>query len=297
MESIAGFTAKLRNQSLSNWAAPELLGVYLALYDILSDDDEDVRDQGAIVASTILSETAFESESHKPGSITLIPSAASNRLLEYLTSKYNDSSILWIHTARCVTGATLIFKLGPPEAKLQPTEINTDGKVTVSYLQLRPVFDLIKEAMQLDTALFAEEKQNLFLDPVREAKAWAEVMLRLRPRWINPDIIIELDTWCTEGLTALVAISASQEDGPLGWTSKPEVFTLGVRIIFVTKVLVYGRVFEREKSDDRRNLNLLALLRRLLEVGEKNLLHGLWLQHIEETLDRECHTREGVSDC
>jgi hypothetical protein len=83
--------------------------------------------------------------------------------------------------------------------------------------------------MKFDDSLFVIEEQNLFVDEVREAQRWISVYESLE--WDSSDPALEaLATWTSAGLEATRNL-ASQEDGPLGYGSKPEVFAILSRVI------------------------------------------------------------------
>lgn len=260
--------------------------MYLCVYDTLFDDDEDVRDQGAVAASTLLSAAASNIKTQNAGSISLTPSAASSKLLQYIVTEYKDSKILWIDGMRRLTGSISIFRLGPVEVSpdLEPSTDQDQGLFTVKNsiaLQLRSVRDMLQDARRQDTALFVEEKANLYMDPVKEAKNWANAIAELHPSSLESDMVSEISAWSIEGLTALIEIAESREDGPLGWTSKPDVFTIGMRIILTAKVRIR---FHSHQQCDAQSDVCLDLLRKLFLVGKEKYLHGLWLQQIEEII-------------
>lgn len=214
-----------------------------------------------------------------------MPSAASSKLLQYIITEYRDSKVLWIESVRRLTGAVSLFRLGPVEAfpnsqnSTYPVEpFTAKNRIT---LHLHPVREMLKEARRQDTSLFVEENANLFVDPVQEAKNWADALGKLRPSSLEPDIISEFGAWSVEGLTALIEITESREDGPLGWTSKPDVFALGMRVILMAKVRI--RFLSHQRSEDQSS-DCMRLLRKLFLAGKEKFLHGLWLQQIEEII-------------
>ncbi len=284
VDSVIGFITTLRNNGFDGWAAQDLLSVYLALYDMLLDDDEDVRDRGAIAASNLLSASA---KHENGGDILLMPCATSSRLLQYLVTQYQNSATLWSNAVYRLTGAASSFNLGLVEAASQYSHCETD-KVSApermkmeALIQLRPLRAMLRDAMQQDTKLFTEEKQNLFINPVKETKNWTEAVLNLHPSLFGRNIVHGFGTWCTEGLVALVEIIESREDGPLGWTSKADVFALGIRILAAVRVRIHCLSGGKCKEERSR---YLELLRKMILVGKEKMLHGLWLQYVEEIL-------------
>lgn len=252
---------------------------------MLLDDDEDVRDQGAIAASTLISALESRIKTQNASNISLMPSAASSKLLQYIVTEYRDSKVLWIESVRRLAGAISLFRLGPvevfpnPQNSTDPVEPFTAKNRRT--LHLDSVRKMLKEARRQDTSLFVEEKANLFVDPVQEAKNWADALEKLCSSSLESDIISEFGAWSVEGLTALIEIAESQEDGPLGWTSKPDVFALGMRVILMAKVRI--RCLSHQRSEDQSS-DCMRLLRKLFLSGKEKFLHGLWLQQIEEVI-------------
>lgn len=258
------------------------------MYDILLDDDEDVRDQGAVAASTLLSAAASTNRYRNSGSVSLMPSAASSKLLQFIMAEYNDSNVLWIDGVRRLAGAISLFRLGLVEvsSNLKVSRDIVKGSFIAknrTSLDLRSIREMLQGARRQDTALFVEEKANLFVDPVKEAKNWADALAELHPSSLDDEMISEMGAWSIEGLTALIEITESREDGPLGWTTKPDVFALGMRVILTAKVLI--RSLSLQRSEEQSSV-CLELLRKLYLVGKENFLHGLWLRQIEEIVGR-----------
>ena len=265
--SIKNFTIVLRAHGSICKTSSELLGVYLTLYDALIDDDEEVRDKASEAVSSLLS---FSPEAGDSGNITtlsLSPLAAALKLLQFLALEYNTSVNLWSEVVQRMTGPSL-----------SATVLPAWGETPI--LQLRPVQALLREAMHTENAIFVEEKQNLFIDEVKETEMWAGVLADLHSK---PKIesMSRLETWVLDGISALTALARGKVDGPLGWTSKPEVFTIGMRVILAAKVLLHGPTIDdwsvgTEKCRDA--------LKSFLKVGNERLLHGLWLCGINEAL-------------
>lgn len=267
VDSIKDFMIILQAHDSTSEISPELLDVYLTLYDALIDDDEDVRDNASEVVSSFLSVSSSSGEPGRITSLSLGPLAASSRLVQFLVSEYKTSVSLWSKAVQRLAGA-------PSSATVLPTW----GEAPI--LQLRQVQTLLQKAMHTDNALFVAEKQNLFIDEVKEAESWASVLTNLHSK-AEARSTSTLETWVLDGISALTALARDKVDGPLGWTSKPEVFTIGMRVILVAKVLLHGpgindSLIGKEKCRDA--------LRHFLKVGMERLLHGLWLCGIKEAL-------------
>lgn len=282
-DSVAGFIATLRKDGFDSWDNPELLGVYLSIYDTLLDDDEDVRDKGAVTTSTLLSAASGKSQG---SGFLLMPLAAGARLLDYLVKNYHTSLVLFCNGICRLTGASSCSNL----ALIIPSSLSPDHPIGAS-IRLRPARDMLHEAMHQSTTLFNEEKQNLYLDPAKESKTWASALVVLLPTLgSSHNILPGFSTWCLDALSALIEIMESEgSDGPLGWTYKADVFVMGIRILAAVRVMAYCS-FAMDESDPTSAavredcLNLLRMLGRLKTIGEENLVHGLWVGYAEEIL-------------
>lgn len=281
-DSVAAFITTLRKQGFDNWVTPELLSVYLAIYNILLDDDEDVRDKGAATTSALLSAASGKSQG---SGFLLMPLAASTRLLDYLVTSYHTSIFLFSNGICRLTGASS----SPNLALIIPSSLSSNRPIDVS-IHLRPARDMLHEAMHQSDTLFNEEKQNLFLDPAKESKTWASAVISLLPTLDTPHKIISgFGTWCLDALSALLEIIESQDrDGPLGWTYKADVFVMGIRILAAVRVMVHCSLATEESNPTsavREDYHcLLGMLTRLRTVGEEKLVHGLWVVYAEEIL-------------
>ena len=261
---------------------PQLLGVYLALYDSLVDDDEDVRDQGARVVSTILSTITSRAADDK-GTITLSlsPPAAKKNLLQFLCGGCRNSILLCTESVRRLTG--MASALDSTSAIIQENGPQTGEGM--SMLHLRPVVDLSLEARQTSTVVFVEEKQNLYIDSVSEAEAWAELLIRLDPEAWLASLASELETWTIEGLTHILEIFQNSIDGALSPTSKPEVFALSTRVLLSAKVLIMRGGLHLSSRGKGEEHVCVGLLKKVLDLGRSRLFHDLLLYRIESTFE------------
>lgn len=281
-DSVAGFIATLRKHGFDNWVTPELLSVYLSIYNTLLDDDEDVRDKGAVTTSTLLSAASGKSQG---SGFLLMPLAATARLLDYLIENYHTSMVLFYNGICRLTGASSSSKF----ALMIPSSLSSDHPIDVC-IHLRPARDMLHSAMHQSTTLFNEEKQNLFLDPAKESKTWASALIVLLPTLGSPHKIMPgFSTWCLDALSALIEIMESEgSDGPLGWTYKTDIFVMGIRILAAVRVMVHCS-FVTDESNPTGSVredyhDLLRMLDRLRTIGEVNLVHGLWVGYAEEIL-------------
>ncbi|KAI9870465.1 MAG: hypothetical protein M1830_004221, partial [Pleopsidium flavum] len=150
VSSVKAFKAVLRPMGGVPNTSSALLDVYLALYDTLNDDDEEVRDLGADIVSWIVSTTPL----HYP-SQSLVPLAASLRFSKFLANTYSTSSNLFVQATKRLIGQT--------EDHYCLDIIRSEDNA-VKAMKIQSVHDLLISARTEDTSLFVQEKQNLFID-------------------------------------------------------------------------------------------------------------------------------------
>jgi hypothetical protein len=91
--------------------------------------------------------------------------------------------------------------------------------------------ELFEEAFVIDNALFVEEKQNLYVDPLTVLGLWI--------RWfVHADgevwdfVTGELEDWALKSVD-IISGKMDEQDGPFGWSSKQDVFALISRVILI----------------------------------------------------------------
>ena len=275
--SIRAFFDGLLDHDIDLTPDPRLLRVYLALYGSLVDDDEDVRDQGARVVSTILSVTTSAAADKGTTTMSLSPPAANREWLRFLCESYRDSMLLCVESVRRLTG--MDSAPGSTSAIILDNEPQiSEGK---PVLHLRPVVDLSLEARTTSTVVFVEERQNLYIDTVSEAKDWAELLCCLDHNAWPSSLASGLEIWTMEGLVHILETLQNSIDGALSPTSKPEVFALYTRVLLAAKVVIKLRVFSNGKGKENA---IVGLLQKLLDLGRSRLFHSLLLHCIEKIL-------------
>lgn len=233
-----------------------LLRLGLVVYDALNDDDEEIRDLSTSVCSRLILDKRYQANAKD-----LFPLAASQKLAEHLSKQYATSRTLCLEAVKRMIGQ----------------RTNSDSVAFAS------VSSLLAEARDREGVLFAEERQNLFIDDVRETAVWSSVLKGLSLRAVTRELATALSQWVIEGLAVLTEIARTKPDGPLGWTSKPEVFALGIRIIYVAEVLLDWRTKTSKLS--LSGAHLRRALREFADAGEASDLHPMWLEKIEEVLE------------
>ncbi|CAK4020465.1 HEAT repeat [Lecanosticta acicola] len=180
----------------------------VSIYDLLNDDDEDIRLLAARITCRILTAATQEQQ------VEYEPIVSSQKLLSFCISRWTDKDFL---------AATAFQRAFDCSGGVAP----------------RAVGEAIAALARSDTALFATEKQNLYIDDAREVRIWSQVIQKMRltsPHFTK--VVYALASWFDEGLGALKKQAEDVLDGALGWSSKAEIFTLGLQVIYGAEVLL-----------------------------------------------------------
>lgn len=230
---------------------------------MLNDDDEELRDMAAVSASWILSYSPVSPDA----AVALGPLNASALLAKFVMTQYSGSK----YFARRV-----IYYLTGQEPRISGSD---------RPHRLTPVNEMIAQYRQESTVLFVEEKQNLFIDEVREIDVWAQAFSYLHKTAIPRRLFSQAANWVDEGIQDLGRLLSSDagKDGLLGWASKPEMFTLGIRLITVFSALTSPQ-FCMPKILDIEPQVLQQEFETLRQLGVSAALHDAWLARICSTL-------------
>lgn len=239
--------------SLSTEISGTVLELCFAIYDLLTDDDEDTRVLAAEAASHVL--CAF-GECKEDSDI--VPLVASRRMIDFTLRQWHGNNFMIDEVSKRALGLNAL-----------------DGQ---------SVGERLKAATKVDTALFVEEKQNLYIDEAWEVKMWSNAMLRIPAHCFSKSLLKHLSSWVADGLTALATKNEDSPDGALGWTSKAEVFTLGLQVVYGAEVLL--RCVQQGVKIETPPSMLRKSLAELQASDERNSLNGLWLQEIARVLSQ-----------
>jgi hypothetical protein len=240
---LQGFFALYHKETKDSSNDLCLLPSLLALYDALNDDDEEIREAAADVVSRILG-------------FSLVPLAACAALLQWLLRHYGQTDAFCNIVLLRVTDQHFL-----PGSGLQSVETP------------------LAAAMLDDDSLFVEEEQNLYIDEVRETHAWTSLLINAEGS-IWDEAVNRLSPWALEGLRSLSRL-AEAEDGPYGWTSKPRVFAICMRVVLAAKAITTRHDMKQETgnvSEDVRDLRLA--MKRLHDVGSVHELHPVLLEEL-----------------
>lgn len=153
--------------------------------------------------------------------------------------------------------------------------------------ELYPATEQLKLAVKSNDSLFAEEEHNLYIDEVREILLWNSLVIKqIDPIWDHT--FKALATWTFEGLSELQKTAGSQN---YGWTSKPEVFTIFMRIVVAAKTVLSWRVSKNNRDMvenastrlvDNTAQSLRARLSSLLSLCTELHVHPLLLEELRQ---------------
>ncbi|TRX91324.1 hypothetical protein FHL15_007746 [Xylaria flabelliformis] len=267
--NVVGFPAVSSDNKSDSKLSSAHLPWLLALYDALTDDDVEIREAAAEAAGPILG-------------LSLVPVEANARLLSWFTAYFKHDYDFIMHVAGRMIGHNFgsnCFESGPAEI---------DGSDWV------PAKAQLTEAMRFDDSLFVIEEHNQYIDEVREAKRWTDVFTALdfRTGDARGYAVRALAEWTLAGLRALTEITQSEAavagDGPLGWTSKPQVFAICARILICASTLAnLENIRDQEHDQKEENEEKAGIFTDVSEeltrfwklgCGDGARIHGLLLQ-------------------
>jgi hypothetical protein len=232
-------------------AEPLFRSLCLSVYDLLNDDDEEIRIEAAKSAHKILS---ADTASLAGG--PTVPLVATQQLAELLTRRWPESSELF------ETAISRAFGV---------------SSQNVSVEQQLQSFD------KVEYALFAEEKQNLYIDDVRETRIWAKVAMHMSASVVQEPVVTRLAEWTVDGLGALKSTFEISIDGPLGWSTHDSAFLLGLQVVHAAEVLL--QLTEQGVSLPVESSVLRDDMVALLQAAKKRGGNMSWIREGERVLD------------
>ncbi|KAF1847315.1 HEAT repeat protein-like protein [Cucurbitaria berberidis CBS 394.84] len=254
----------------SKSTGPLLLGLSFVLYDMLNDDDDEIRDVAAVAVTDLLRAQGSPQAKHT------VPILTTHRLATFLSSTQ-------FTTCRIPLITQSLHRLTCPSSSFS----------SQNPLFSTPFAELFAQHSKQDTSLFATEKQNLYKDDALDALFWTRV-LRSLPSFHATAVPLALHqglaTWVLDGIAVLTQTTKETErDGALGWASKAEVFTLGIQVICASEILLAwsGSIDLEGKESGMVRREILTALRAFADMGAVAEVHGLWIERIERVLEKE----------
>jgi len=253
--AIARLHTTWQRLAASSMLPRSYLRLCILVYDLLNDDDEDLRLPAAQMTGRILT-----AETSARKGTDLVPLVASQELVKFLTRKWPTNTDLAEVALKRAFGMT-------------PTSFS-------------PVANRFDQYGQSDTALFAEEKQNLYIDEAREVKVWCQVLLRLRPSVLSRRTVSSLATWVAGGLATLKTRSAREEDSAVKLTPNAGIFVVGMQVIYGAELLLHLAACGRKLHVPVAPSFLRRLLMEIATASSPGGSSCLWRNEIERILAR-----------
>ena len=244
--SLMGFLVSSNNQEGRD-AQVDLISI---LYGQLNDDDEDIRSIAQETAYRVMGNTA----SNRQWALPLSSLAARQQLVDLLAMRHCEDLSL-VHLC-------LLHLAGNSLGEVLPSQATVNMIFGVSVAER---LEVICSSMD---DLFAEERQNLYVDELEEIEVWSELLRRCRfstlpQRWMQ--VILN---WTSNGLdivmtvvqsgkeqtkqTGMLASKLSQAH-PLGPTYHQDILELCLRVIKLAQVLCQApRHLESSGAGDER---------------------------------------------
>lgn len=289
--SLKSFATALRAAAGTDAA---YLPFLLALYNTLTDDDDEIRDVGATAAAFVTATAATaaadgsdegQHNHHHHHPQPLVAVDAADVLLAWTQERLGRTNEFRAYAACRLVGDPLVaIDIGVQDLSAWA-----------------PPGQQFAGALAVDESLFAVEEQNLFIDEVRETDRWAGVFRAIewdldgpveeaeaeaeekqggsappvgRTLVVMDSTLTALKGWVEEALGSL-AEQVGEDDGPLGWASRADAFALCYR------VLVCGKVLAGLLGEEGEGATIAGLLSRVGDVGRGSRLHGLLLSTLE----------------
>ncbi|KZM23545.1 hypothetical protein ST47_g5314 [Ascochyta rabiei] len=274
-QSVCALHHLWSSKTPSSQPSPLVLGLGLIVYDTLQDDDDEIRDCGALATSTFLT------TSPKIKSAPTVPLLATHNLLTHLLSLFPTSTALATHALR----------------RLLDTPQGTP-------LFQTPFTAILSRELMPNTALFAQEKQNQHKDDVLDALAWSSICVSLATS-LPASAVESAAAWTATALDVLARTyagdtadadadadaDAAPTDGPLGWASKPRVFTWAVRILCLADLALQS---PSPHSSAQSKTAMKLGLARVADAMRRGGGHGVLVQRAERVLEQDVLRGLGV---
>jgi hypothetical protein len=154
----------------------------------------------------------------------LSPLAASENLALFLATKFRRERYLKIAALRRIWFRPLVSVKG---GNIEQNVEHCSVKILLEGLQ------------QSSSALFEEEKQNLYIDDVREVEIWSNILKTTEP--LEESYLNSTGDWVLAALRDLRDYLDDKVnfDGPLGPTSQADTLTLFVRVIELAGLMLH----------------------------------------------------------
>ncbi|KAL2440736.1 hypothetical protein ABEF95_002019 [Exophiala dermatitidis] len=219
------------------------LRLLLILYDLLNDDDEEVRFEAVEATRKLKLGQIWTTEE-----LGLCPLAARELLLREVSERYGETEELG-------RAALLKFmKVGQ--------EGDSSYSINSAVLPFHSsVASNLKAIIKAKGDLFAEERQNLYIDDLREIEVWSKILYSNHLRFLIAEEIDLAIGWTTDGLNQVlhllrieqgsrIPVSTSYQQSvegiddisalfhPLGATYDHEILVVFLKVVNIARILL-----------------------------------------------------------
>lgn len=199
--------------------------VLAVLYDLLNDDDEEIRDEASEFAATL---TADTSKASTMSSASFCAAASRQKLRNYIQREFEGTDLLRDECLRRILGK----KSSVSRIRLSHGIGNHLGSTSVR-LNVTKILNAMRE-------LFVEEKQNLYVDEATEIKTWTPILARTSFQ-NDCKMAGRLAAWSKDGAGYLNTIlrgkhplSSSLFDVGEGGSTEGSLLHRGTKVVFGT---------------------------------------------------------------
>ncbi|ETN39727.1 uncharacterized protein HMPREF1541_05953 [Cyphellophora europaea CBS 101466] len=236
-------------------ADPEIpLHLLMILYDELNDDDEEIRE---VAQSTALKAFAIL-RGGDSSAIRLCALSARQLLLRLLPQSYgNNPAFLSLAMSRVV---------GVPAVEVHHG----------SNLFNRSLGDRVGRVLTGMNNLFAEERQNLYVDELQEIADWSCTLQECNDKAFSPNLWSEAARWSVTGIEYLRSTPSIRSGGSeglktVGLTFNSDILELCMRVIHLSKALVSFNVKAADQASAQEVMALREALVSQLSAWQRTL--------------------------
>ncbi len=241
--------------------------LYSILYDFLIDDDEEIRDRAASTVSLILGSDATSVP------LQLCPIAACHRFSAYMEEVFTS------HTEFHIAAfSRIMFPIS-----IDLDDLEDEFKTLAFRYSVQKQLDLARHESH---ELFEEERQNLYLDEIREIDIWYSALGKVPHTWVEDDVRLLVGDWALEGLRELTCALSSLNPGPFGVLSKLEFIVLLWRVIRVAELSLQWDYNCSWRMATSTKPSYLQEMSRLLSAAREYQLHPQAQKALEDCVQR-----------
>lgn len=166
------------------------LDMISVLYDLLNDDDENIREEASRFTGSFVSKVGIVLHSSP---ILFCAAASRRKLLDYVAREFEGTQMLSYECLRRILGV----KLARSRHQLE-VEIATHLS---SFNVNRRVIDILGSTNDL----FAEERQNLYVDDTNEIISWS-ALFQQSSATISANLANKLAVWAKDGIKVFTSL-------------------------------------------------------------------------------------------